>query len=442
MGTNRQVTRVLRWLGRYGRDRRGNISTLVALLIVPLVGVMGIATETGNWFLMQRSMQNAADSAVLAAATNANATNNSYQLEGKSVATKFGFTSGANNTTVTIVNNDNTVPAKCAGACYAATITRTVPVYLNRIVGWSATQSITAKAVALPQNVPTSYCLVSLGGGDAFHINGGNSVNLNGCNVLSNGDVTCNGTNSNGGANSITFLGNNKNCSPGIQASTALSDPYASLASNIPSNPCGGNYPQASNKGVVDAAHTLTGPLSWGAVQTFCGDMQLGGNVNLTTPGTGTVMVIYNGRLDLNGNTLQTLAGSGLTIIFSGTSGSYSHILYGSGSVNISAPLAGSGTWSGMAIYQDPALTTGVDMTAAGNQPTWNISGVIYVPKSNLSFSGTVNKANNGLQCFVLVDYTFQSNGTGTILENQSQCAQYGVTLPSTSNTVRSELIY
>src|SRR5947207_1909302 len=149
-----------RLLGRYVGDRRGNISTLVALLIVPLVGIMGVATETGNWFLVQRSMQNAADSAAIAAATNNNPAGSSYQLEGKSVATKFGYTNGANSTTVTIVNNDNTVPAKCAGACYAVTITRTVPVYLTRIVGLGATQAVTAKAVAVPQNVPTSYCLV------------------------------------------------------------------------------------------------------------------------------------------------------------------------------------------------------------------------------------------------------------------------------------------
>jgi hypothetical protein len=81
-------------------------------------------------------------------------------------------------------------------------------------------------------------------------------------------------------------------------------------------------------------------------------------------------------------------------------------------------------------------------MSAAGNSPTWNISGIIYVPNSDLLFSGVVNKANNGLDCFVLVDYTFQSNGTGTILENQSKCAQYGVTLPSVSTLVRTTLVY
>ena len=110
----------------------------------------------------------------------------------------------------------------------------------------------------------------------------------------------------------------------------------------------------------------------------------------------------------------------------------------GSGSL-AAAPT--SGTWSGIALYQDPALTSGVDMSAAGNSPTWNITGLIYLPKSNVQFSGSVNKASNGYSCFALISLTFQSNGTGNILENQSQCAQAGLTLPSDSAPVRAALI-
>jgi len=165
-------------------------------------------------------------------------------------------------------------------------------------------------------------------------------------------------------------------------------------------------------------------------------------NAAITTPAHGTVLVIKDGNLNVpSGLTLSTAVDSGLTVIFTGTNAG-SHIMTGGGTLDISAPLAGSGTWSGMAIYQDPALTSGVDMANAGNAPTWNISGVIYVPNSDLLFKGIVNKANNGLDCFVLVDSTFQSSGTGTILENQSRCGSYGVTLPTTSTLVRTTLVY
>src|SRR2546421_13103453 len=104
MGKMRKTQSVWRRLGRFARDRRGNISAMVALLIVPLVGVMGIATETGSWLLTQRSMQNAADSAVLAAGQNGNTTTHGppprFQAKGTSVTANFSLTQGGNSTTV------------------------------------------------------------------------------------------------------------------------------------------------------------------------------------------------------------------------------------------------------------------------------------------------------------------------------------------------------
>jgi len=442
MGTIRQ--RVWRWIGHYGRDRRGNISAMVALLIVPLVGVMGIATETGNWYLMERSMQNAADSAVIAAATNATGTqpaaNQTYVKEGRAVATKFGYTNGASNATVTVTYPDNTVPSKCANACYAVTITKTVPVFLTRIVGYTGTggsQTLIAKAVAVPQNVPTSYCLVSLGSGDGYHINGGPSVDLSGCNVLTNGDATCNGNNSSGNANSITYVGQNKGCTPGVSASSALADPYSGQASNLPPANCGSYAPTTIPAGTaINANVALSGTTFTG--KKYCGNVTLGGDVTVSTDPNGSLLVIENGFLDLAGHTLSST--TPLTIVFTGTSGGLSSSM--SGTFNFSGPTASStSVWAGFSIYQAPTLTS-VTSAASGNSLTWDISGIIYLPVTDLQFSGVVDKAANGLDCFVLVDKTFQSNGTGTILEHQSQCAQQGVVLPSLNTFVRTTLIY
>jgi len=91
---------VLRGLRRYVRDRRGNISTMVALLIIPLVGVMGLATETANWYTIHRGAQNAADAAAIAAAQNGliNPGGTTYITEGRSVAASLGFTHGVSST--------------------------------------------------------------------------------------------------------------------------------------------------------------------------------------------------------------------------------------------------------------------------------------------------------------------------------------------------------
>jgi hypothetical protein len=157
----------------------------------------------------------------------------------------------------------------------------------------------------------------------------------------------------------------------------------------------------------------------------MCGDQQLIGNTTINN----TVLVIENGQLDTNGYTLQ---GSNLTVIFSGSNGSYQHIPSGGGTFDITPPT--SGTWSGVAIYQDPALTTGVDISAAGNSPTWNISGLIYLPHSSVTFSGAVNKSSQGARCFTMVIDNITVNGTADIFANDNQCNLAGLNQPLGGN--------
>jgi hypothetical protein len=168
--------------------------------------------------------------------------------------------------------------------------------------------------------------------------------------------------------------------------------------------------------------------------RVVCGDLQLTGNVTVDAP-AGAVLVIENGQLDTGRFSLTTTKGSGLTVVFSGSnSGSYTHAPTGGGTLDITAPT--SGPWSGVAIYQDPNLTSGVDISAAGNSPTWNITGLVYLPHSSVTFSGAVNKSSNGQLCFVLVVLDITVNGTGSILPNASTCGQAGLGMPTRIGTL------
>jgi hypothetical protein len=73
-------------------------------------------------------------------------------------------------------------------------------------------------------------------------------------------------------------------------------------------------------------------------------------------------------------------------------------------------------------MYQDPSVTTNVSFTYAGNAPTWDISGAVYLPKADVTFSGIVNKSSNGASCFILVSYTILVNGTGSIFAGANSC--------------------
>jgi len=397
-------------------DRRGTAAILFALSMPMLIGGLGLGFEVSNWYMVQRGMQNAADAAALAAATNAGA---NYDVEAKAVAAQYSFTTG-----VTVANN-----VACPGGgstCYRVTISGSVPLYLSPVVGYggsgSGRQNLSAIAIAKQGTIDRPYCLLALGAGGVQGItaNGAPKADLAGCNIKSNTSATCHGHDL--GANIGDAVGTNNGCGV-IQNSgvTPSADPYSGLASNIPSHTCP-SYPQ-------EPAST-----TWGGIQPLsgnvfvCGDLKLTNNVTINAP-SGAVLVIENGQLDTNGYKFQTSNGSALTVVFSGTvGGSYTHAPTGGGTLDIAAPT--SGPWSGIAIYQDPKLTSGVDISAAGNSPTWDITGVVYLPNSNVTFSGAVNKSSNGQSCFVMVANSILINGTGSILSTGG-CADAGVNMPT-----------
>jgi Flp pilus assembly protein TadG len=426
---------------RFAKSERGNIAILFALVAPALIGAFGIGMETASWYQLQRDMQNAADEAAIAASTNGTS---SYNAEAAAVAANYGYTDGANNVTVTSSN-----AASCpAGGnnCYSVTISLKQQLYLTPVVGYSGNTTVngqpavtlTASAIATKGTTPRQYCVLALDTtGTAFLANGVPFANLAGCNVYSNADMTCHGHNTNADIGDARLT--NSGCG-NIQNSnvTAVTDPYSGLASNIPANTCS-SYPQEPAKKKdppLPSSNQLSGTVSWSGNKILCGDVQL--TADTTISSSAGVLVIENGQLDTNGYTLSTASGSSLTMIFSGTSsGSYTHAPTGGGTLDIQAPT--SGTWKGVAIYQDPGLTSGVDISAAGNSPTWDITGLVYLPHSSVTFSGAVNKSSNGASCFGLVVANITINGTGSILDHGG-CAAAGLNLPTGNAPDRGKL--
>ena len=438
---------VINSLRRFRADERGAVSVMMGFLLIPLVGFLAIGFEVSNWYLITRGMQNAADAATIAAAINNGA---NYDVEARAVAAQYGFVSGTNNTNVAVTNT-----AACPGGgntCYSVTISGYTPLLLSQIVGFqgdanlngSLEKKLSAVAVAKQNTVPQDLCLLALvssGATQGIRTNGASTANMNGCDSMSNTGAQCNGSNLGLG---ISFaVGSNNGCGTKQMSNSAVADPYSYLASNIPpvsSSGCAGNYPQESKHGnsyTVAASNQLTGNLGLSAGNNFlCGDQLLTGNVTINTPvGQSAVIIIENGQLDLNGHTLTTSNGSAVTLVFSGTNGGYVHgptdNTNGPGGVlDITPPTTGS--WKGVAIYQDPSLTTGVDVSAAGNSPTWDITGLIYMPHASITLKGAIDKSTFGKSCLVMVADNFQISGTGGILKTDiGQCQQAGLTMPS-----------
>jgi hypothetical protein len=227
-------------------------------------------------------------------------------------------------------------------------------------------------------------------------------------------------------------------------APKVLDTAYKALASNIPSNPCASptkasSYPQTTTSNKINSTTVFT------SLMIYCGNVNIVGTVIANTPAKGTVMVIENGSLNVpSAAVLRTASGSGgLTVIFTGPtiaglSPSYFPNVSNTGStggtLDIAAPGPGSGTWTGVALYQDPSLAagSGVNFTLAGTKGFWGLTGLAYFPKATITLGGNINEASYGVACFSLVDDTFSLGGAVSIYTGaQSNCSAAGLTAPT-----------
>jgi hypothetical protein len=429
------------------KDERGAVSVMMGLLLIPLVGALGVGFEVSNWYMTARGMQNAADAAAIAAATNAGS---NYDVEAKAVAAQYGFVNGVNNISIAV---SNTAACPAGGTtCYSVTISGFMPLLLSQIVGYrgdatlngAAAKQLGSTAMATHPTTARDFCMLALGP-QGIRANGAPKANM-ACNIMSNTGSTCNGGNL--GAPISAAHNTNNGCGvKGYSNVPAITDAYASLATNIPADTCS-SYPQEPGKNgpALPASNQWSGSKSLPTGDTkVCGDLKLTGDVTIDTPlgGSGAVLTIFNGQLDTNGYSITTSNGSALTVVFSGTnSGSYTHAptdgTGGSGKLDIAAPT--TGPWKGVALYQDPKLTNGVDIAAAGNSPVWDITGLVYLPNASVTLSGAVNKAGFGKSCFAITVKDITVNGSGMILPN-GECIPAGLTMPTTTLPGRATLV-
>lgn len=434
-----------RFLRNFCKGRGGNIAIASALLAPVVIGTFGIGTEVTSWYSIQRKMQNAADSAVSAAATNGSA---SFGDEARAVTRTYGFIDGQAGVVVTALEGQ---PCPSGPAdCYKVTVRKPVPLLIAQVVGFTGNtmigaqpaQLLTAYATAIQDTAPRPYCIVALAGSGrspALRTNGAPKADMVGCNVISNTDATCNGHDLN--ADIGDAHGTNDGCGNKRHSNVPVTaDKYAPLASNIPASDCPAGYWQApKKKGAPPPSNQLSGIRPLVGVYQVCGDLQLMGDTTINTASSGAIILITNGDLDTNGYKLETSNGSALTIIYTGVnSASYSHVPTGGGIIDITAPK--TGLWSGVAMYQNPSLTQGVDVSAAGNSPAWDITGLVYLPHADVTFSGAVNKSSSGKSCFVLVVDTLLINGTGSILA-RGECPQAGLDMPTNPVPSRGKLV-
>lgn len=402
---------ILRFLRAFLRDSSGNYAIIGALISPVLIGAAGLATEGGLWYNTHQTLQGAADSAALSAATryglNVSADLNA---QADSVVATYGYIDGAGGTTVT-VHRPASTGAYTGNSKSVEVIVTTRQARLLSSIYDSAPVAITGRAVALPGSLGTG-CVLSLNASASGGVSakGTSAVGLASCSLYdnsSNSSALVNGGSATISAESVNVVGA---ISGGAGISTTngvnlgvspATDPYANVPEPTFSG-CDYNNKTYKNTVTIDPG-------------VYCNGIQLNAGAVVTlNPG---VYIIDRGSLQIAGG--ATFQGTGVTIFFTSSTGSnYADArINGGATVAITAP--NTGPLSGIAIFGDRDMPVGTSFKFNGgaNQV---LGGAVYVPKGDIEYAGG---ANTNVNCTQVIGDTISFVGNSNL---KVDCAAYG----------------
>lgn len=404
----------------FWRDRRGNYAVIAALMSPVLIGSAGLATEGGLWFYVHQTLQGAADSAALSAATLYSLnTSQSLDAQAQSVVAGYGYVAGNSGTTITV----NRPPATGAYAGNTQAIEVVVTTQQARMLSSifsTGMVTLTGRAVALPGNngLGCVLALNAIASGDVTS-KGNSGINLNQCSVYD--DSNSSSALVNGGSATISALsvnvvgqisgGSGITTTQGVNVGTSpAADPYADVV-----------MPTAGACTAKNLSIKNTVTLNPG---TYCNGIQLNAGAVVTlNPG---IYIMDCGSLQMSGG--ATMTGTGVTIVFTCSSGSNyaSATINGGATLAITAPT--TGPTAGIAIFGDRNMPTSTTFKFDGGD-TQVLGGAVYVPKGTLEYAGGNNTNTNCTQ--VIADtVTFVGNSKLAI-----NCSGYGTRPIGTSKS-------
>ena len=366
----------------------GQAIVMMALAMIALLGITGLAVDGGGLFFLQRDAQNASDAAVIAATYALCTKGDSAEIvsAGVAAANANGFYDGKDGRTVSVTNP----PAngdKAGNPSYVEVdISATKPAYFIQVV-YHGPLKVSTRAVG--------YCLPPL---DPSHIPGIVGLSQTCTNVVqwsgSTGSIT-GGIFSN---NDVQFTGSDNTIDGGgqsipVEAVNHIDNP--SSDNNVYTNPT------TSNTGVA----VMTNPLA----QTYLiGDYAPGGSVAAAIPspyyhaieqGSDSTADYYdadfkNGGWTPTGRTLEGVyyvAGDvSLKNISAGPKGV---TIVATGQIKGDAPAVSyySGTGSTGVLFfsnqTDNCGNGGSAIDVSGNNTQWH--GLVYAPYGNVKVSGS-----------------------------------------------------
>lgn len=434
---------------RLHRDEGGQAVVLVAITLLGLIMMVGLAIDTGQLFVARRSAQEAADAAAYAGAV----VHYERTMAGSGIDTALAisaaYTDALLNGFADGVNNATVVARVPTSGLYSGNM-RYVEVIITEqvrtsIVPGGALTTVSVRAVAGSEPLNNAYAIMALDRGNtgcAFSASPNADIHLTGGGILVNSSSATAACNSQPSATRFTIAPAPPNGVDINGTSSSAWPPGMTVTTGAPqqADPFAG-YPPPSTTGCDPAAPTAPCTV-FNAIP--------GGTPSILDPGIWTV------TLGPSGNTTLYLR-PGIYILKAGINGSGNADLISMrpdttpacaadcgvfifnthpnypGAFNPASPCGGislvgnaasdlrartTGTYANFLVYQDPACTN--EMVIAGNG-TFTGTGSIYLPNARFRFNGNPSTLNGSQLVARLVDI---QNGNITINFNAATSAQ------------------
>jgi hypothetical protein len=399
---------------RFVQSSAANMAVMFGITAPVVVGSIGLGVETGYWYVKDRGLQTAADTAAYAATVEKRRGGDVSRIT--VVATREAVEQGFDIDNGTIVVNSPALSGNYRDdRSVEVLLSITVPRLFTGLFLQDDVQ-ISARGVGHFDDAGKA-CVLALApeDDDALVFSGNSAVMLDECalmsNSLSDSAVRVSGSSaltvpcivSAGGVVEGGDIEMTDCTEPVTQAPPAI-DPYASLAKPAVSDACQG-FPNSSGAAVL-----LPG--------RYCGGGNLRGDVTFT-PG---VYIVDGGSVRINAT--ASLSGTGVTLFFTNNA---TIDINGSATLTLSAPT--TGPYKGMLFWGDSGNTSSV-IRFNGNASS-SLTGVIYFPSAETEFLGSFSGSNG---CMRVTARKVKFSGSTTM---NSSCELAGILDVSIPGRVR-----
>lgn len=402
------------------KNEAGQVLIVAVLCLVVLMGLLGLGIDVGYLRHVRTKMQQAADAAALAGASELNY--GDMQTAADDDAASNGFTSGSNGVTIAVNNPPNYGGYAGNSGAVEVIIQQPKSTLFMSVLGFTQ-ETVAARAVAyLGSGQGCIYALNPSASG-AINITGGTVSASCAVNVDSDSGSGLDVTGGKLTAKSIGVVGD-----------------YLSTGSTLTPTPVTGIVPATdplsylwNEEPAVGACnHTNYSITTSGGSYTLSPGVYCGG---ITITASGSVTLTFNpGTYILTGSTGLVITGSG------NVTGGGSNVMFyndGTGSIDIttsatdftlSAPTTGE--YAGILIFQNPSDKATATITASG--ATEALTGALYFPDANLiiTLSSTCTAAYS-----FLIAQTIDFTGSASCINDDYS------TLPSGESPIKAAVL-